>query len=205
MSITLFIAIAAPLIIAAWLLKGEGRSFTVFLLLGMAMCLLASYVGGFVTVLSGSDSMEAAVKYIPIVEEIMKALPVLFYFALFAPKKTGILPAAMAVGLGFAILENAGFMIGLQAGDFLFALLRGFSAGVMHTVCGAVLGFGLSLVYRERLLAIPVAFITVAIAATIHAIYNLFVVAEGPWAIIGYVLPFAVAAVLVVRSSDFAE
>ncbi|MCL1848556.1 MAG: PrsW family intramembrane metalloprotease [Clostridiales bacterium] len=193
----LIIALAAPLLIATWLLKGDGRRFTAFFLMGMGLCFAALYINAFLEAVTAMGAMETAVKLMPISEEILKALPVLFYFAVFSPKQSGIVTAATAVGLGFAMLENVHFLMMAGEANLWFSLIRGFAAGVMHTVCGAILGVGLAM-GSGRLLSVPIAFVLLCLTATIHAIYNLFMVAGGVWAVLGYILPYAIAAALLI-------
>jgi hypothetical protein len=79
----------------------------------------------------------------------------------------------------------------------LSALIRGCSAGAMHTVCAVILGYGLMTVCRQAPLVLyPVSFALLSAASTYHAIYNLFVSASGAWAAAGHILPaLAVAAI----------
>jgi RsiW-degrading membrane proteinase PrsW (M82 family) len=192
----LFVALAAPLVIAVFLLKGEARRFVIFLLMGLSACFFAFYINDYFALLGGLDEHENAIKLAPVVEELLKALPVFFFAAALAPKRGELLSGAVAVGLGFAILENAQIVMSAAGAGFFFALLRGLSAGVLHTICGAILGYGLTLFYRRKYLAVPMSFALISLTSTFHAVYNLFVSAGGRWASVGYILPFGVAAVM---------
>jgi RsiW-degrading membrane proteinase PrsW (M82 family) len=83
-----------------------------------------------------------------------------------------VIPAALAVGLGFATMENCCYIVQYSAQDMLFTLIRGFSAGVMHAICAAVLGYGLALVMGRRYLALAGEIGALCATTTIHAIYN---------------------------------
>ncbi|MDL2238294.1 PrsW family intramembrane metalloprotease [Christensenellaceae bacterium OttesenSCG-928-K19] len=198
----IFMCIAAPLVIAMFLLRGDARRFVVFFTIGLAACLLAAYINNFiVNAAAGLEyfSMSAAqttVRLTPICEEVMKALPIYFYVAVFATKRSDIVSVALAVGLGFATLENCGYIAQYGAEDVLFTLIRGFSAGVMHATCAALLGYGLAFVHGRKHFAFAGSFAFLCMAITYHAIYNLLVSADSGVRIAGYILPVATAAVL---------
>ena len=195
---SLYIALAAPLLIAVFLLRAAARRFVAFFLVGLTTCLLAAYINTFLATSTGIDAVEAMVKLTPISEEVLKALPLFFYLAVFKPKRANIANSALAIGLGFAMMENAHALIGAAASEqLILALARGFAAGVMHAACSAGLGYALAWVHRRRYLVGPVAFGLLCITSTCHAIYNLFISAGGAWEIAGYLLPFTLVVFLV--------
>ena len=198
----IFICLAAPLLIAAILLKGETRRFIGFFMLGLAACLLSAYINsGIAAAVSdnGYASLtiaQAMVQITPICEEILKALPVFFYVAVLRPKRDGIIAVSLAVGLGFAAFENCWYAVRGGALDVGFVLGRCLSAGVMHTTCALLLGCGLSLIYRRGRLAAPGSFALLCAASTFHAIYNLLAAEEGVLLVVSYLMPFTVAMVI---------
>ncbi len=206
-----FVCIAAPLVVALFLVRGETRRFVIFFILGLFCCLLAAYINSFFTAALGMAPTEAAVKIIPLCEEVIKALPVFFYMAVFLPARGRIAPAALAIGLGFATLENCCLITQYGASDLLFALVRGFAAGAMHAVCAALLGWGLARMVGQRHLLVPGAFGLVCVTSVYHAIYNLLVTDTIGWRAAGYLLPVATAAVMALffvkekRPADDAE
>jgi RsiW-degrading membrane proteinase PrsW (M82 family) len=121
-------------------------------------------------------------------EEILKSLPVFFYLAVLSPERENIFTGAIGVGLGFATLENVLYIMVRDEATVLFALVRGCSAGAMHTVCAVILGYGLMAAYRQPFIY-PVSFALLSAASTYHAIYNLFVSASIGWAAAGFILP----------------
>ena len=187
----IFVAIAAPLFIALFLIKGETRRFIGFFIYGLLACLLGAYINGFLAAASAMTATEAAVKLTPISEEILKAVPVLFYMAAAKPKRDSLITAALAVGLGFATFENICLLAQAGAGDFLFALIRGLVAGVTHAACAALLGYGLAFISEKkyRHLLFPGTLGLLCACAVFHAIYNLLVTAERGWQGAGYALP----------------
>jgi RsiW-degrading membrane proteinase PrsW (M82 family) len=112
------------------------------------------------------------------------------------PKGRDIVTTALAVGLGFATFENICYLMQYGTEDMSFVLIRGFSAGVTHTVCAAILGYGFAALYRRGRLAVPGAFALLCLSATYHGIYNLLVAETGAWRTVGYILPLATAGVI---------
>ena len=103
------ICITVPLVIALMFLQGSARRFVASFLAGMAACLLAAYVGGYIELVSGLGAEDTAIFLSPIIEEIMKLLPVLFYLMLFEPKDVELLLVAVGIGTGFATLISQKF------------------------------------------------------------------------------------------------
>lgn len=198
----IFLCLAAPLLIAVFLLKGDTRRFLVFFVVGLGACLLCAYINSFFAlVVSGFeyaslDYAQTAIRLTPVSEEVMKALPLFFYLAVFKPKRGAIIGTAFAIGLGFATLENCCYLIQYGAGEFLFVLVRGFSAGIMHAICAAIMGYGLAFVQGRRRLAFAGAVGCLCGATTFHAMYNLMVSGSGGWRVAGYLLPVLTAVAL---------
>ena len=74
------ICIAVPLVISLLFTKRSTRRFIVSFMTGMIVCLLSAYISGYLTVSTSYSTEEASIFLSPIVEEIMKFLPVLFCF-----------------------------------------------------------------------------------------------------------------------------
>ena len=198
---SVFVCLAAPLLIAMYLLKGEVRRFIGFFLLGLLACLLAAYINSyFVALVAGNGrapltTAQTIVRITPICEEVMKALPVFLFVALYEPKQgEEIIAAAIAVGLGFATFENASLILQDGSPDFFFALVRGFAAGVTHTLCAAILGLGLAAIYGRGRLVVPGAFALLCASSTFHAIYNFLTSFDGGIRLVGFALPAVTAA-----------
>ena len=80
-----FVCMAAPLVVALLSLKRGHRAALVFCLAGMGACLLSAYLNTFFARLYQADAVNAATQIAPVVEEIMKLLPLLFFLAVFEP------------------------------------------------------------------------------------------------------------------------
>ena len=82
----IFICLAIPLLLSVFFTKGRTRRFALFTVIGMAVCLLAAYVSSFFMGYYGCDATLTAIEIAPVCEEIMKLLPLLFYFLIFEPE-----------------------------------------------------------------------------------------------------------------------
>ena len=191
-----FLCLALPLILSLFFTVGRTRRFTLFVTVGMAVCMLSAYVSSFFMGQYGTDATVAAIEITPVCEEIMKLLPLLFYLLIFEPKPIELPSVAIAIGVGYATFENVCYLTENGAANFTFMLIRGISAGALHILCGILSGFGISYVFRRHWLAITG---TVGILGTctgLHAIYNLLITASGAWKTAGYLLPSVLIAVL---------
>ena len=79
---------ASPLLIAALCMGKRQTKFFLFCLAGMGACLLSAYINTFFAALYGADTFAATAEIAPVVEEVMKLLPLLFYLLIFAKDGT---------------------------------------------------------------------------------------------------------------------
>lgn len=120
-------------------------------------------------------AIEATIKITPIIEEMTKALPLLFYMIVFTPSKERIFHCAIAIGIGFATYENCCYVVANGATDLYFVLIRGFAVGIMHLLCAAVLGYIFGLGDEQSHFSWIGVYTGVCICVSYHAIYNLMV------------------------------
>ena len=194
----IFICLAIPLLLSVFFTKGRTRRFALFTAIGMAVCLLAAYVSSFFMGYYGCDATLTAIEIAPVCEEIMKLLPLLFYFLIFEPEPKELPGMAIAIAVGFATFENVCYLTENGAEDFHFLLIRGISAGAQHILCGILTGFGISYVFRRRWLALTGAVGILGTCVGFHAIYNLLITAGGPWWMAACLLPSLLIACLFV-------
>ena len=192
----ILICIAVPLIISLSFIHGSARRFTASLLLGMGVCLLAAYISGFINVASGMGAEDTAIFISPIVEEIMKFLPILFFLFMFTPNDRTLLIVAVGICAGFATFENCCYILSTGAERLTYVLIRGMAVGVMHVVSGLAVSFGLVVARRYNMLTIAGVVGALGISTTFHALYNLMVSEAGAGTAIGYALPLVTAAAL---------
>lgn len=187
----LVICIVAPLIMMLFLLDHKSRITVGFMIIGVFMCLYAAEVNGVLNSLMPYGRLYFTTTVTPISEEIIKALPVLFYAFVISNKKDDLLPISMAVGIGFAILENTYLLVSYSSSVSIFwALVRGFGSGLMHGTCTAMVGYGISFVRMKKKLFWTGTFALLTTAIIFHAIYNSLAMSD--YQIVGYVLPILV-------------
>ena len=185
----IFICLAAPLVIAALCLKGKGRRMMLFLLAGMTACLLSSYISSFLAALQGMDLLSASLELAPIVEELMKFAPLLFYLLIFEPGKAEISDSVLMTAVGFVTFENVCYLTSNGADKILHLLIRGFGTGAMHVVCGFVIAIGIIYLWDRTWLRVAGTVGLLVVAMTYHGVYNILVSQTGVAAIIGYMIP----------------
>lgn len=149
----IFICLAIPMLLSLFFTGGHARRFTLFVILGMGVCLLSAYISSFFMQYYRTDAVTTAIEIAPVCEELMKLLPLLFYFLVLEPEPRQ-LPAAIAIAVGFATFENVCYLTENGAENTAFLLIRGVSAGALHILCGILAGFGISYMFRRRWLAL---------------------------------------------------
>ena len=189
-----FICMASPLLIAALCMGKRQTKFFLFCLVGMGACLLSAYINTFFAALYGADNLAATAEIAPVVEEVMKLLPLLFYLLVFEPKAEQIRITAVMVALSFATFENICYLIQNGAGHFSFIFFRGIGTGAMHVICGAIVGGGLAYVWQRTWLKIAGTCGLLGAAITLHAIYNLLIAYGGAVQYTAYLLPVVILA-----------
>ena len=185
----IFICMASPLLVAALCTgKRQLRPF-LFCFAGMLMCMLSAYINTFLASAYQADALAATVEIAPVVEEMMKLLPLAFYLLVFEPEPGKLRSAAITVALAFATFENVCYLIQNGADRVSFILFRGFGTGAMHVLCGRIVGGGLAYAWQRTWLKIAGACGLLGAAITLHAIYNLLIAYGGAAQYIAYALP----------------
>ena len=192
----ILVCMAVPLLLTLFFVRDNARQFILNFLLGMAACLLGAYVSGFLNVATGMGVEDTAVFISPLTEEIMKFLPLLFYFLMFEPQDDRLFHAAVGIGAGFASYENVCSMVSSGAKSLGFLLILGLAVGVMHIV--SVFAMMLGLVIARRFKAMRLASMVGALSLSMlfHGAYNLLVSEPGVTSAIGYAMPLATAVIL---------
>ena len=187
----IYLCLALPLILSLFFTRGRARSFPLFVVTGMGVCLLSAYVSSFFMGYYGADARAAVVEITPVCEEALKLMPLLFYLLVLEPDARELPGAALAIAVGFATFENVCYLTENGAEDFTLLLIRGISAGALHILCGALSGYGISHVFRRRWLALTGTVGVLGACIGFHGIYNLLITAEGVWKMAGYLFPSA--------------
>lgn len=194
----IFVCLALPLILSLLFTRGRARSFPLFVVAGMSVCLLSAYVSSFFMGYCGADARVAVIEITPVCEEILKLLPLLFYLLIFEPKPRELPGAALAIAVGFATFENVCYLTENGAEDLALLLIRGISAGALHILCGVLSGYGIAYVFRRRWLALTGTVGILGACIGFHGIYNLLITAQGVWKTAGYLFPSVLLVCLLV-------
>ena len=184
-----YVCLAAPLLLAVLCLRREGRRSLLFTLSGMTACLCSAYISTYLAALKGIDAAAASYEIVPVVEEIMKSLPVLFFLLVYEPEKKTAIAGALMVAVGFATFENVCFLTAYGSSDLLRLVIRGFGTGAMHVVCGMIVAIGIFYLWEQAWLRIVGAFALLCFVITYHAVFNIFVSQAGAVFWIGSVIP----------------
>ena len=146
MSGILYICIALPMIPMLFILPDKrSKLFLGYMIIGATVCLVAGSVNQWMLELFGGDGMYVTTNITPISEELMKAIPVLYFAVLFSDDRETLLSIAFALGVGFAVLENAVILTQqISNVTITWALTRVVGAALMHGACTAAVGMGMS-------------------------------------------------------------
>ena len=186
----LFLCVAVPILLMLFVLEKKSKITMGFMLIGILSCLFISEINGFFLHYNGYDMQYVTTTITPVTEEIIKALPVLYFAFLFSDKRETLLSLSFATGVGFAVLENLMiFVNNVDQVNLLWTAVRGFSSGLMHGLCTAAVGIGLSFIHKKKKLFVCGTFALLIVAITYHAIYNTLI--QSQYQVIGAILPMA--------------
>ena len=185
----LFVSVFVPILLMACLLEKKARQPIIFVLIGIFVSVFAAEVNGLLSSVLPMSRFEITIVVTPITEEILKAIPILIYAIIITEKKELLFTASMAVGIGFAVLENAFYLLNDSTFDMFDAIVRAFGAGLMHGICTLLVGVGISFVRKKNKLFVVGTFALLSIAITYHGIYNMLV--QSDYRMIGFLLPIS--------------
>ena len=152
----IFLCLTIPMLLMLPLLENRSRCIVGFMLLGTVTALSAYEINTIVYPMTGLSARSFSELVPPMTEELLKAMPVLLYAVLLDDRRNRVLPIAMAVGVGFAILENSMILIdNVGSVTVLWATARGFSASLMHGLCTVVAGTGITYVKKQKSCSTP--------------------------------------------------
>ena len=174
----IFLCLTIPMLLMLPLLEIRSRCIVGFMLLGTVTALSAYEINTIVYPMTGLSARSFSELVPPMTEELLKAMPVLLYAVLLDDRRNRVLPIAMAVGVGFAILGSV---------TVLWATARGFSASLMHGLCTVVAGTGITYVKKQKKLFYTGTFGLLSISITMHALFNLLI--QSDYDYIGMAMP----------------
>lgn len=184
---SLFVSIFVPILLMALLVDKKSRLPIVFVLVGIFISVFASEVNGLLLSILPMNLLNVTIIVTPITEELLKALPILYYAVVVSDKKESLFTASMATGIGFAILENAFYLINSPGFNIIDAVVRAFGAGLMHGMCTLLVGVGISFVKKRKKIFGVGTFALLSTAITYHGIYNMLI--QSKYDLAGTLLP----------------
>lgn len=185
----LFISIFVPIMLMANLIEKKARLPILFVLAGMFLSVFAAEVNGLFRNILPLNLYELTIIVTPMTEELLKALPILFFALIISDKRETLFTASMATGIGFAVLENAYYLLNATTWNILDGVIRAFGTGLMHGMCTLLVGVGITFVKKKRKIFWVGTFALLSTAITYHGIYNMLV--QSPYKMIGYLLPIS--------------
>lgn len=186
----LAICISAPLILMAALADAKSRRMLGFMILGICIAVLAAEINSLLAsaLADSMDYFHITITVTPITEEILKAMPLLFTAIIFCDNREILFQRAMSIGLGFAILENTFILLkNVETVSLLWAMIRGFSSGLMHALCTISVGIGISIIKRRRKLFVCSTFAWLMVATIYHSMFNMLV--QSDYMYVGVAIP----------------
>ena len=183
----LFVSVFVPILLMAFLLEKKARLPIVFVLIGIFISVFAAEVNGLLSSLLPMSKYEITIIVTPITEEILKAVPILVFATVISSKKETLFTASMATGIGFAVLENAFYLLNDASFNMVDAIIRAFGTGLMHGMCTLLVGVGISFIKKRSKIFMVGTFALLSTAITYHGIYNMLV--QSDYQIAGYLLP----------------
>lgn len=195
----LYICFLIPMLLSLFIMQKKSRLVVAFILTGTTVCLIAGEINNCIYLAVGKDMLYFTTTVSPVTEELLKALPILLFALFISDNRQKLAQSAFAVGLGFAIMENM-IMItqNLYSVDIKWAIMRGFGASLMHSICTVAVGIGISFVRKRKKLFYCGTLSLLMLAVTYHSIYNTLVM--SPQKYFGVLLPICTYIPLLVFS-----
>lgn len=183
----LFISVFVPILLMALLIERKSRLPISFVLVGIFISVFVAEINGLLRNLIRMDTFAFTIIVTPITEEILKAIPILVYATMISDKKETLFTASMATGIGFAVLENAFYLLNDSSFNMIDAIIRAFGTGLMHGMCTLLVGVGISFAKKRQKIFVVGTFALLSTAITYHGIYNMLV--QSPYEVVGFLLP----------------
>ena len=200
LSYIIFICIVVSLGLMLPLMEKKTRNVVIFMIIGIFSCLFVSELNNILLHAFHNDMYYVTTTITPVTEEIVKALPVLYFAIVVSDDRRTLIANAYAVGVGFALLENVVILVqNITEVSIFWALVRGFGSGLVHGLCTVMVGYGISYIKKRRKLFVCGTFALLTAAIIYHATYNLLVQSDFQYA--GILLPIVtyIPAILLLR------
>lgn len=197
-NLDLFICLIIPMSMMLFIFKKESRILCSFLLVGMFICVLSGEINGFIVNLNITDIQNITVNIAPLVEEFFKALPIIIVCFLFRPSNQKIAEYSLALGVGFATLENISALINSNI-SLSYVFIRAVGAGMMHGICTLIVGMAMKNVIDKKGLYVSGTLAALSISIIYHSIYNMLITSQ--YLIVGVLMPIITFILIIIINS----
>ncbi len=171
-----------------FMLRNRSRLLIGYMLIGIFVSLFVSELNTILLNLFSGDMLYVTTVITPISEELVKAIPVLYYAIVFSDDRDRVLPIAFATGVGFAMFENMVVLVeNIESVTIGWAVVRGFATALMHAICTMAVGYGICFVKKKKKLFYCGTFALLSMASIYHGIFNMLV--QSDYKYFGFVLP----------------
>ena len=184
----IFICITIPIILMTLLLDSKSKRTLIFFIVGICAAVFASEINGILIRVIRLDEFNFTTRVTPFTEEIIKAAPVLFYATVLSSKRETMMTVSMAVGIGFAVMENT-FVImeNIEGVTLTWSVIRGFGTGIMHGMGTFLVGTGFAYAKKNKKIFTALTFALLSLSITYHAVFNMLV--QSDYRYVGAALP----------------
>ena len=197
-----------PVLFLVFMIKDrQSKHILSFFCWGIFSVLLAFVLNEW-AVLSTGNSERLTTSIAPIIEETLKALPLLLIFMnnkVFDKKL--VIYCAMASGIGFSIQETLFYVssLSIESGlqSILPVLIRTLTTCLMHGMSTAVIGFAITVTANYKDVRIPMIMGMLALSATIHSLFNRLI--STRLAVFAMLLPAVLYFIGLLLSDSFEE
>lgn len=192
------ICISAPLLLMMAVADRKTRWLLGSMVLGISISVLASEINALLrdALAAHVDMFHLTTSVTPVCEELLKALPLLFVALFITDDRRVLFSQAMAIGVGFAVMENTYILLqNVETASLFWALIRGFASGLMHAICTIFVGIGISLVHKRRKLFFCGTFALLVTATLYHSMFNMLIQSKAMY--VGALIPIVTYGALV--------
>ena len=198
-----FICIVVPMLMMLILLNKNARPLVGFMIIGMFISLFTSEINSIILAAFNNDKIYVTTVFTPMIEEVSKAIPILFYaYVFYDGERDKLMQLALVTGIGFALFENTVLIVqNVDSVTLGWSLARGFSTALMHGVCTMLVAFGLSFIKDRKKLAYCGTFAILMFVIIYHGIFNALV--QSDYKYVGIALPVVTYAPFIIRQIIF--
>ena len=185
----IYLCLVLPIIPVIFAIKErKSKLLLIFLLIGITISLVAAQFNNTLINILNYDVLEYSKTLAPLLEELLKLIPLLLFIVGFKKKDDDIILLAFSIGIGFAIYENILILVtNMDNVSILWALTRGIGAAFMHSICTATITIGFRYVEINKKYFSMGILGLYSIAVLFHGTFNTLI--DSNYMIISLIMP----------------